>query len=289
MTDNKSQKNQWQIGDVRITRIVEGETAGPMFLLPDATPENILAMPWLQPHFADEAGNCIVSIHALVLETPDKVIVVDTCLGNDKERTFDFWAHLQTRFLHDLEAAGYPAESVDMVLCTHLHTDHVGWNTKLVDGEWVPTFPNAEYLFGRTEWEYTQAQMENPMYAEFIVDSIKPVIDAGLVRFVDVDERINEQISLTPTPGHTPGHISVQIESKGEQAVITGDFLHHPCQMEEPYWECTADWDTPLAQKTRVEALQQYADDGVLVFGTHFASPSAGHVVRKGKHFQLEV
>lgn len=281
--------NQWQIGDVKITRIVEGETAGPMFLLPDATRENILAMPWLQPHFADDQGNCIVSIHALVLDTPDKVIVVDTCLGNDKERTFDFWAHLQTRFLSDLEAAGYPADAVDLVLCTHLHTDHVGWNTRLVDGNWVPTFPNAEYLFGKSEWEYTEAQMDNPLYAEFIVDSIKPVIEAGLVRFVEVDERINEQVSLVPTPGHTPGHVSVLIESKDERAIITGDFLHHPCQMEEPYWECTADWDTPMAQKTRVTQLEKYADEGLLVFGTHFASPSAGYVVKKGKHFQFEV
>ena len=281
--------NQWQIGDVKITRIVEGETAGPMFLLPDATRENILAMPWLQPHFADDQGNCIVSIHALVLDTPDKVIVVDTCLGNDKERTFDFWAHLQTRFLSDLEAAGYPADAVDLVLCTHLHTDHVGWNTRLVDGNWVPTFPNAEYLFGKSEWEYTEAQMDNPLYAEFIVDSIKPVIEAGLVRFVEVDERINEQVSLVPTPGHTPGHVSVLIESKDERAIITGDFLHHPCQMEEPYWECTADWDTPMAQETRVTQLEKYADEGLLVFGTHFASPSAGYVVKKGKHFQFEV
>ncbi|MBT7370169.1 MAG: MBL fold metallo-hydrolase, partial [Gammaproteobacteria bacterium] len=125
--------NQWHIGDVKITRIVEGETRGPLFLLPDATKENIQAMPWLQPHFADAEGNCIISIHALILETPSKTIVVDTCLGNDKERTFEHWAHLQTKFIEDLTNAGYPPESVDMVLCTHLHTDHVGWNTKLVD------------------------------------------------------------------------------------------------------------------------------------------------------------
>ena len=281
--------NQWQIGEVKITRIVEGESAGPMFLLPDATKENILKMPWLQPHFADAEGNCIVSIHALVLDTPDKVIVVDTCLGNDKERTFDFWAHLQTQFLADLEAAGYPRESVDMVLCTHLHTDHVGRNTMLVDDEWVPTFPNAEYLFGAAEWEYTEAQMGNPMYAEFIVDSIKPVIDAGLVRFVEMDERITKEIALVPTVGHTPGHVSVRVESQGESAIITGDFLHHPCQMEEPYWECTADWDTPQAQATRVNELESYAEEGLLVFGTHFASPSAGRIVKAGKHFRFEV
>lgn len=282
-------ENVWQIGDVKVTRIVEGETTGPMFLLPDATKENILAMPWLQPHFADEQGNCRISIHALVLDTPTKTIVVDTCLGNDKQRAMEFWSNLQTKFMDDMAAAGYPPESIDTVLCTHLHTDHVGWNTKLEGDRWVPTFPQAEYLFGETEWEYTDAQRSNPLYEEFIVDSIQPVIDAGLVRFVDVNETICDEISLVPTPGHTPGHVSVVISSKGERAVITGDFLHHPCQMEEPYWECEADWDTPMAQQTRVEQLGTYADEGLLVFGTHFASPSAGRVVRKGKHFQFEV
>ncbi|MBT4160057.1 MAG: MBL fold metallo-hydrolase [Gammaproteobacteria bacterium] len=277
------------MGDVKITRIVEGETRGPLFLLPDATKENIQAMPWLQPHFADAEGNCIISIHALILETPSKTIVVDTCLGNDKERTFEHWAHLQTKFIEDLTNAGYPPESVDMVLCTHLHTDHVGWNTKLVDGVWVPTFVNAEYLFGKTEWAYTEEQLSNPMYEEFIVDSIKPVIDAGLVRFVEVNEKICSEVRLEPTPGHTPGHISVHVESNGKHAVITGDMLHHPCQMEEPYWECSADWDTPTAQKTRVGQLGRFADEKILVFGTHFATPSAGTVVRKGKHFQFEV
>ena len=281
--------NQWEIGDVKITRILEGESAGPMFLLPDATKENIQAMPWLKPHFADEDGNCIISIHALVLDTPTKTIVVDTCLGNDKERAIKSWGHLQTRFIEDITNAGYPPESIDMVLCTHLHTDHVGWNTQLVDGKWVPTFKNAEYIFGQEEWKYTADQRSNPMYNEFIVDSIQPVIDAGLVRFVDVNEQICNEVKLEPTPGHTPGHVSVRIESKGEKAVITGDFLHHPCQMEEPYWECSADWNTPMAQKTRVESLAKFADEGLLVFGTHFATPSAGKVIRKGKHFQFEV
>ena len=281
--------NIWQIGNVKITRIVEGESAGPMFLLPDATPENILAIPWLQPHFADEKGNCIISIHALVLETPDRKIVVDTCLGNDKERAIGMWAHLQTRFIEDLSAAGYPPESIDTVLCTHLHTDHVGWNTKLVNDVWVPTFPNANYLFGAKEWAYTEDQLANPMYEEFIVDSIKPVIDAGLATFVDMDEKLCDEIWLEPTPGHTPGHVSVRIDSMGEQAVITGDFLHHPCQMQEPFWECTADWDTPMAQETRVGKLGEFADEQVLVFGTHFATPSAGTVVRDGDRFRFEV
>jgi len=287
MTGNHT--NRWQIGDVRITRIVEGERAGPIFLLPDATPENILKMSWLQPHFADSEGNCIISIHALVVETPTKRIIVDTCLGNDKTRTFPEWNKLQTRFLTELEASGYSPESIDTVLCTHLHTDHVGWNTMLVDGAWVPTFRNAEYLFGAEEWKYTESQMGNPMYAEFIVDSIKPIIDAGLTRFVGTSERICEEVWLEPTPGHTPGHVSVRIESQGQKAVISGDFLHHPCQMQEPRWECLADWHRETAEATRESKLGEYADEGVLFFGTHFATPSAGRVVRKDDHFVLQV
>ena len=259
-----------------------------MFLLPEATKENILKMDWLRPYFADEKGNCRISIHALVIETPERKIIVDTCLGNDKERAFKHWANLQTSFLEDLELAGYPAGSIDAVLCTHLHTDHVGWNTQLVDGIWQPTFKNAEYLFGKEEWIYTGNQRDKPLYNEFISDSIQPIIDANLCRFVDTNEVICEEVSLEPTPGHTPGHVSVRIQSEGESAVITGDFLHHPCQMEEPYWECTADWNKKMAQNTRMEALEAYAEEGLLVFGTHFASPSVGTVIKKGKHFQFE-
>lgn len=281
-------KNHWTIGEVKITRIIESETAGPIFLLPDATKENIKKMDWLLPYFADEKGNCRISIHALIIETPERKIIVDTCLGNDKERAFKHWANLQTNFLKDLAAEGYPPESIDTVLCTHLHTDHVGWNTQLVKGIWQPTFKNAQYLFGKEEWDFIKNQRDKPLYNEFISDSIQPIIDANLCKFVDTNEVICEEVYLEPTPGHTPGHVSVRIQSQGDCAVITGDFLHHPCQMEEPYWECTADWNIEMAKQTRIEALATYAKERILVFGTHFASPSVGRVIKKGKHFQFE-
>jgi len=279
----------WQVGDVKITRVVEVEFTGPIFLLPDATKENILKMPWLQPHFATRKGNCRISVHSFVIETPAKRILVDTGLGNDKERHIPLWSHLQGGFLKDLEAAGYPTDQIDAVLCTHLHTDHVGWNTVLVDEEWVPTFESAEYLFGREEWSYTQQQIGRPEFDEFIVDSVSPIIDRGLVRFVATDERICDEVYLEPTPGHTPGHASVRIESKGEQAVITGDSIHHPCQMQEQTWECPADWNREIAEATRKNMLGEYADANVLVFGTHFASPSAGRVKHEKDHFILVV
>jgi glyoxylase-like metal-dependent hydrolase (beta-lactamase superfamily II) len=143
---------KWQIGDVTVTKLVELEaTGGTRFILPDATPEAIRDIAWLQPHFADERGKLRMSIHALVVETPTRRIIVDTCLGNDKERHIPSWNKLQGPFLADLAAAGYPRESIDTVLCTHLHVDHVGWKTMLVDGKWLPTFPKARYLMGRAE------------------------------------------------------------------------------------------------------------------------------------------
>ena len=144
----KSKISSWNIGDIKITRIIEAERAGPMFVVPDAVPEEILKMPWLQPHFSDAEGNTIVSIHALVIETNEKCIIVDTCLGNDKERHIPQWNMLQTKFLEDLNKAGYSVNEIDTVLCTHMHTDHVGWNTILVNDRWEPTFKKADYLFG---------------------------------------------------------------------------------------------------------------------------------------------
>ena len=285
----KNKISTWQVGKVKVTRIIEGERAGPMFVVPDAIPENIIKMPWLQPYFSDSEGNTIVSVHALILETPDKCIIVDTCLGNDKERHIPSWNKLQTRFLEDLEIAGYQTKDIDTVLCTHLHTDHVGWNTVLVNDKWEPTFKHADYLFGKEEWNYTEKQLGNPLYAEFINDSIIPIIDSGLVRFVELDERICKEIILEPTLGHTPGHVSIKINSEGQQAAITGDFLHHPCQMEKLDWISSADWEPELARETRRRKLSDYANEKTLVFGTHFASPSAGYVIKKDDHFVFEV
>ena len=139
--------NKWQVGEVSITRVVEMQVAGgSRFILPDATRDACLPIQWLAPHFMDAQGNLIMSIHALVVDTGERRIVVDTCIGNDKQRSIPNWTNLQTSFLADLEAAGYPRETIDTVLCTHLHVDHVGWNTMLVDGQWQPTFPNARYL-----------------------------------------------------------------------------------------------------------------------------------------------
>ena len=269
----------WKIGDYTVTRVVEMEVpGGTKFILPDATKEAALELEWMQPHFATPEGRLIMSIHALVIDTGDKRIIVDTCIGNDKERNIPAWSNLQTSFLQDLEAAGYPRETIDVVLCTHLHVDHVGWNTMLVEGEWVPTFPNARYLLADKEFNYWNDSDDEDAYGDIMADSVQPVVDAGLVDLVDWEHVVCEGVQLEPTPGHTPGHCSIHITSNGDEALITGDCIHHPCQMTRTDWCSSADYDQPAGQATRDTLLSKYVDTDVLFIGTHFATPTAGYV-----------
>ena len=282
---------KWQIGEVTITKIVEMEvTGGSRFILPQATYEEILPISWLRPHFADERGRLKMSIHALIIEAPGRRIVVDTCLGNDKEgRRIPTWNNLNLPFLADLQGAGFPRESIDTVLCTHLHVDHVGWNTMLVHGKWLPTFPKARYLMGRAEFAHWRGQHERPDMDAVFADSVKPVHDAGLVDLVETDHCICDEISLVPTLGHTPGHVSVSIQSRGEEALITGDFMHHPCQIAHPEWSSAADSDPDMAHQTRNRMLAELASRPVLVIGTHFAGVTAGRIVRDGDTYRMDV
>lgn len=282
---------KWRIGKVTVTKVVEVEaTGGTRFILPQATPEAVRDVAWMKPHFMDENGKLKMSIHALVVETPTKRIIVDTCLGNDKQgRHVPTWNNLQGPFLQDLAAAGFPRESIDTVLCTHLHVDHVGWNTMLVDGRWVPTFPNARYLMAKREFQYWRDQEDDDEQKAIFADSVRPVFDAGLVDQVDIDHRICDEVRLVPTVGHTPGHVSIAISSEGEEALITGDFCHHPCQMKWPEWAATVDYDPVQSTKTRREVFGRLAGTKTLVIGTHFATPTAGRVVREGDAFRLEV
>lgn len=282
---------RWRIGAVTVTKIVELEsTGGSRFVLPQATRDAVAHMHWMRPHFMDEAGRLKMSVHALVVETPARRIVVDTCIGNDKQGRFvPTWNGLQSGFLRDLAAAGFERESIDTVLCTHLHVDHVGWNTMQVDGRWVPTFPNARYLMARTEFEHWRAWPEHDEHEAAFADSVGPVFDAGLVDLVETDHRICDEVRLVPTVGHTPGHVSVAIASEGHEALITGDFAHHPCQMAMPAWASAFDHDAEQSTRTRREVFGRLAGTPTLLIGTHFATPTAGRVVRDGDAFRLEV
>ena len=284
------------VGNISISRVVEteGPFLQPQQLLPDSTAEVIESHKhWLAPHFLAPDGMFIMSIHTYVVRTKHHTILVDTCIGNDKERSlFPAWSRLQGPYLQNLEQlAGVKPEQVDYVLCTHLHVDHVGWNTRLVDSRWVPTFPNAKYLFARKEWEYWKGEYEAGRDAGdgAIADSVLPIVEAGKAVLVEGDHAIDDEVWLDPTPGHTPGHVCVHVKSGGKEAIMTGDMMHHPVQCAEPQWSSGFCTDPEQSRQTRRAFLDRYADSGVTILAAHFASPTAGHIVPAGNTWRLKV
>ena len=279
------------LGRLSVSAVVEraGPTR-PTWLLPDASPEAVERhRGWLAPHFLDEKGRFLQSIHAFVVQAAGFRLLVDTCVGNDKDRGGRQPFHMMhTAFLEDLTAAGFPPESIDLVLCTHLHVDHVGWNTRRENGRWVPTFPRARYLFARRELEHWSAE-DSADTARIMADSVTPVLEAGLVDLVDMDHRVSSEVCLEPTPGHTPGHVSVRLQSESAAAVITGDLMHHPIQVAEPTWSSHFDSDPVESQKTRRAFCERYAGTPTLVLGTHFCHPTAGRIVRHGETWRFTV
>jgi glyoxylase-like metal-dependent hydrolase (beta-lactamase superfamily II) len=278
----------WQVGRVRITRIVEMDLPVPRMAMRQATAAALRESAWLYPHFVSEDDATLkLSIHALLVEAPRLKLVVDTCIGNDRPREITGGQPLATPFLEQLGEAGWSREAVDAVVCTHLHTDHVGWNTMLENGRWTPTFPKARYLLGRQEYDFWRGHQDEEQQT-MLGDSVTPIFEAGLVDLVELDHVISPEIRLTPSIGHTPGHVSVMIESEGERAVITGDMAHHPCQLAHPDWSLGDD-DPKAAALTRSRLFAEWADLPILVIGTHFPAPTAGHVFRDGAAFRFAV
>lgn len=275
---------EWKIGDVRIVKVVEHEIPVPFNdLLNDPPAAPVAQFPWLAPDFVDDSGNAIVSIHGLLIDTGSRRILVDTCVGEMREGVQ--FPPATSPFIERLADAGWSVDDVDTVVCTHMHFDHVGWNTHLVDGKWTVTFPNARYLFGRAEWEHwstTEGDRGN------VADTVTPVLDAGAADLVESDHRICDEVRLVPTPGHTPGHVSVVVESRGESAVITGDLAHNPVQFAIPEITMPADTDSAMAVATRRRFLTERAEDGALVIGTHFAGRTAGRVKADGDGWRFD-
>lgn len=284
--------NQWRVGKVKITRVVEIEAGGlpPGFMFADLTEERVKSTSWIHPDYADPDGKLRSSIHSYVLESQGRRIIVDTCLGNDKRRSADAVNLLHLPFLERLTEAGYSPETIDLVLCTHMHLDHVGWNTRWTGEKWVPTFPNARYLFGRDEWRHwsnntgigdippsVAALMD---FEAAMHDSVTPIVEASLHQFVEVNHRLTDEVSIFPTPGHTPGHVSVALTSDGHRAVIAGDMIHNPIQFSDPAICSIFDDDRTVARTTRTSFIHSNANQNVLVLGSHFATPSAGYIVQ---------
>jgi glyoxylase-like metal-dependent hydrolase (beta-lactamase superfamily II) len=277
------------VGKVKITKVVELETVGSTrFILPLATSEEIQKLPWLIPHFATEEGRLKMSIHSLLVETPSRRIIVDTGLGNDKQgRNVPTWNNRKDPFLETLTAAGFPPDSIDTVLCTHLHVDHVGWNTRLENGRWVPTFPNARYVFDKTEFDYwteTHAKTPVPPFA----DRVLPVVEARLAEIVRSDYQIGDHTRILPTPGHTPGHVAFTFGRGKDDAVFSGDLMHSPLQTRYPELSAKFDVDQAQAATTRRNFMERYCDSNTLCCTAHFPSPSVGKIRRNGNGFSCE-
>ena len=285
---------KFSVGDLIIHRVIEQETTflPALEMLPDLTPELLAEnRSWLQKARAlDDNGVFILCFQSYVIETPHHTILVDSCIGDDKQRpTRPNW-HLKTddSYLRALASAGFSVGDIDFVMCTHLHPDHVGWNTRLENGRWVPTFPNARYVFGKTEFDYwteQNAKAEVPPFA----DSVLPVVDAGKADLVRNDHVIGDHLRILPTPGHTPGHVAFTLGRGRDDAMLSGDLMHTPLQTRYPELSAKFDADPKQAAATRRSLLERYCDTETLCCTAHFPSPSSGRIRRHGNGFSCEM
>lgn len=281
-----------ELGDIRIRRIVEQEA--PFFPVHDFFPtftKDMLAenSHWLQPRFVDNTGKLVLCIQSYVVETKHHKILVDTCVGNHKPRPArPFWDMMASdRYEKSLAAAGLTVNDIDFVMCTHLHVDHVGWNTRLENGRWVPTFPNARYIFSDRELEFwTERHRQNPEAAVWMTDSVLPVVAAGRVDIVKSDYAFNDHVQLVPAPGHTIDQYCVLAGKGGHDALITGDMVHSPIQVRYPEIGMMSDYDSKIAGETRNRLFSRFCDSSTLICTGHFPSPSSGRITRaKEGHF----
>ncbi|MFE6527473.1 MBL fold metallo-hydrolase [Streptomyces rochei] len=282
----------WTVGDTTVHRIDETllpPATGP-WLLPGATPEVVTRQDWLRPDFADDDGVLRLGSHSFALTTGGLRVVIDTGIGNGKTRANPAWHDLRTDYPLRLTAAGFPPDTVDLVILTHLHTDHVGWNTTRTDDGWVPTFPNARYVVSRAERDFWAGYAMDEPRRQMFRDSVHPVEDAGLLDAVEVPAEgtdLAPGLRLLPTPGHTPGHVAVRVVGPGGGALVTGDCVHHPVQLAHPELGSCVDIDPALAASTRRSLLASLAGTDTLVLGTHFPPPTAGRVVADGDAYRL--
>jgi glyoxylase-like metal-dependent hydrolase (beta-lactamase superfamily II) len=283
----------FKAGDLAIHRIIEQETTflPALEFLPTLTPE-VLAenRAWMQAAKAlDERDVLILCFQSYVVKTPHHTILIDSCIGNDKPRPQRPKWNMKTddTYMRGLAAAGLSVGDIDYVMCTHLHVDHVGWNTRLDNGRWVPTFPKARYVFAKTEFDYwTETHAKTPVPA--IGDSVMPIVEAKRHEVVGDEHAIGDHVRILPTPGHTPGHSAFRLGPGKDDAVFSGDLVHSPLQALYPEMSMKFDVDQAAAAKTRRSFLERYCDSDTLCCTAHFPSPSVGRIKRKGNGFSCE-
>jgi glyoxylase-like metal-dependent hydrolase (beta-lactamase superfamily II) len=288
--------NCFSVADFTVNRVEEfvDRNCDPMTFFPDLTPEIVARnLHWIAPQFWDAERNMIsITMQTWVLKTKHHTVLIDTCNGNHKPRPyFPAADQLNTPYLERLKEAGCSPEDVDFVFCTHMHIDHVGWNTRLENGRWVPTFPNAKYLFAQKE--YDQYLPENyvdgkaPMFSDVFEDSVLPVIAAGQAQLVDGQHEVTDSLTIVPAPGHTPGHYIVRAGSAAETALFIGDAIHNPIQITEPQLSTAFCTDGKLAAQSRIAILEDCAEHGHLLVPTHFDPPYIGHIRRNAGTFRF--
>jgi glyoxylase-like metal-dependent hydrolase (beta-lactamase superfamily II) len=283
-----------RIGEFEVHRIgeFEGPFIAPEVFFPDYDPEALRANPDMAgPTLLDPAtGKLVFSFHSFVVRTGRHTILIDSCLGNDKERpTRPQFHRLKSGFLSDLAAAGVQPEAVDYVMCTHLHWDHVGWNTRLDNGRWVPTFPNARYVMARREFEHWQAvhaRKEDSPHRLAFEDSVLPVVRTGQSVLVDDDYALEDGFWFESAPGHTPGNVVIHARSGAERALFLGDILHHQFQLMRPEWSTLACTDPALSRSTRLRLIEEHAERGTRLLPGHFPAPTVGRIVRRGNAYR---
>jgi glyoxylase-like metal-dependent hydrolase (beta-lactamase superfamily II) len=249
---------------------------------------------WMEPHFLapkgkGQEGALDLSLHTYIIKVGGLTVLIDTCVGNDKKRTLiPDWVDYNSDYMEKMAGMGVNPEDVDFVMCTHLHIDHVGWNTKLKNGKWVPTFPNARYIFHKKEYEAWET-LDHPADDGSYQDSVVPIVEAGRADLVHSDHAINDNLWLEPSFGHTPGHVSVNLKDGSDSALFTGDCFHHPIQVARPEWSSGFCLDAEASANTRQKIIDKIADTSTLMMAAHFMDPTVGRVVGNGDRCKLDV
>lgn len=285
-----------RIGNFQVSRVADYQ--GPFFppaeFFPDFDAEVVRAnAALLGPDLIEPGtGKLMFSFHSFVVRTGHHTILIDACIGNDKERpTRPQFHRMRSSYLDDLARCGVRSDEVDYVMCTHLHWDHVGWNTRLSDGNWVPTFPKAKYVMAQREYDHWRGVHDSGAdspHALAFGDSILPVVKTGQSLLVGDDFAIEDGLRFEPYPGHTPGNVVIHAHSGGERGIFIGDVLHHPLQCLKPEWSTAACTDPDASRVSRTRLLREHADSGALIMPAHFPTPTVGHIKRHGGAYRYD-